>query len=67
MLSIPNAVLSQYETVLKKCEIPHVRYVEYMKWLRYYLDFCSKYAELSDKLKQLRLFMEKLQDKKQFR
>lgn len=48
MLYIPNAVLSQYEAVLKKWEIPLVRYADYMKWLRYYLDFCSKYAESSD-------------------
>jgi len=65
MLYISNAVLSQYEAVLKKWEIPLVRYADYMKWLRYYLDFCSKYAESSDKLKQLRLYMKKLQDKKQ--
>ncbi len=40
-------------------------FTEYKKWLRYYLDFCDKYPVPEARSERVRLFMEKLQDKKQ--
>jgi len=37
----------------------------YVKWLRYFLDFCSKHLIVQDKMERLRLFTEKLHEKKQ--
>jgi hypothetical protein len=38
---------------------------DFDKRLRYYLDFCHKYPVPSDRAKRVRLFCEKLKDKKQ--
>ena len=37
----------------------------YVKWLRYFLDFCAKHVIAHDKMERLRLFVEKLREKKQ--
>jgi hypothetical protein len=44
MLPIPNEIASAYEAVLKKRAIPVSRHADYRKWLRYFLDFRSKYT-----------------------
>ncbi|ABQ27042.1 integron integrase [Geotalea uraniireducens] len=65
MITIPNAVMSQFEAILNKKEIQPSRYNEYKKWLRYFLDFCSKYPLPESKKERIRLFGEKLLEKKQ--
>jgi hypothetical protein len=65
MLPIPNALLDAYVAVLKKRNIPLEEHSNYKKWLRYYLDFCSKYHELQDKSDQANLFSTKLREKNQ--
>ena len=40
-------------------------FAEYKKWLRYYLDFCHKYPVPDSKSERVRLFAEKLEEKKQ--
>jgi hypothetical protein len=39
----PDNVLAQYEAALTTRAVPASRHAEYRKWLRYYLDFRSKY------------------------
>ena len=65
MLLVPNAVFTQYEAILKKRRIAISRFAEYKKWLRYYLDFCDKYPVPDSKSERVRLFTEKLREKKQ--
>jgi integron integrase len=65
MLLIPNAVFIQYEAILKKRRIASSRFAEYKKWLRYFLDFCDKYPVPDSKSERVRLFTEKLREKKQ--
>ena len=65
MLLIPNAVFIEYDAYLKTRNIPLARFTEYRKWLRYYLDFCDKYPVPESKAVRVRLFCEKLKDKKQ--
>lgn len=65
MLSVPNTVLNAYAYVLNKNEIAGDRVGDYKKWLRYYLDFCDKYPGPDAKSERVRLFCEKLRDKKQ--
>jgi integron integrase len=65
MLLIPNVIFTQYLDHLTKREISLDRFSEYKKWLRYYLDFCDKYPVPDAKSERVRLFCEKLKDKKQ--
>ncbi|KAF0184024.1 MAG: integron integrase [Nitrospirae bacterium] len=45
--------------------MPVSRHADYKKWLRYYLDFRSKYSLPDSKSEHVRLFIEKLQKKNQ--
>ncbi len=65
MTSVPNTVFSQYESILKKRNIPPSCYPDYKKWLRYYLDYCAKYPLPESKSERVQLFSKKLQMKKQ--
>ncbi len=65
MLLIPNAVLTSYVEHLNKRGVATDRHGDYKKWLRYFLDFCDKYPVPESKSERIRLFCEKLQDKKQ--
>ncbi len=65
MLRIPNVVFDRYVTHLGKKRVPSARFAEYMKWLRYFLDFCDKYPVPTDNAERVRLFCEKLKEKKQ--
>ncbi len=65
MQPIPSDILTQFEAVLKRRSVPLSRYVDYRKWLRYYLDFRSKYPLPDSRPEQVRLFIQKLREKKQ--
>lgn len=65
MLLIPNVIFTEYAAHLNTKKIPAARISEYKKWLRYYLDFCDKYPLPTKKSERVRLFCEKLQEKKQ--
>jgi len=65
MLPIPNEIAAAYEAILKKRAIPVSRHADYRKWLRYFLDFRSKYTLPDSRSEQVRLFVQKLRDKKQ--
>ena len=65
MLPIPDDILKRYEAVLKKRVIPVANHPDYKKWLRYYLDFRSKYPLPNSRSEHVRLFIQKLQAKKQ--
>ncbi len=65
MLPIPENVSAQFDEVLKQRAVNKSSHVYYKKWLRYFLDFLSKYPPPEAKSEQVRLFIEKLQSKKQ--
>jgi len=65
MLLIPDDILAQYIAVLNKRAIAVSRREDYKKWLRYYLDFCAKHPVPDSKSERVRLFVEKLREKKQ--
>ncbi len=65
MQPIPNDILSKFEAVLKRRSVPLSRHADYRKWLRYYLDFRSKYPLPASRSEQVRLFIQKLREKKQ--
>ncbi len=42
-LHVPVSILSRFDAILEKRAVaPRLR-ADYKKWLRYFLDFCSKY------------------------
>ena len=65
MLPIPETVLTRFNAVLSQREVDKSCHGYYRKWLRYFLDFRSKYPPLKDKSEQVRVFLEKLKSKKQ--
>jgi site-specific recombinase XerD len=65
MLPISDDILKQYDTILSKKAVSQSLSSEYKKWLRYYLDFSSKYTMPDSRSEQVRLFIEKLRQKKQ--
>ncbi len=65
MLLVPRDLYVRYAAHLKLREIPVARHAEYKKWLRFFLDFCVQYAPSGSSSQQIRLFCEKLRDKRQ--
>jgi integron integrase len=65
MLPIPSTLLTQFETWLRNAAIPKPQHAAYIKWLRYYLDFCQKYNSPHAQKESLPHFLHKLQEKKQ--
>ena len=65
MIQIHADIQKRYKAFLIKKAILEKYHFHYMKWLRYYLDFCLKYkCNQSDK-KSLSHFLNKLQEKNQ--
>jgi integrase len=60
-----NEILRQFSEMLKRRSVPSGLYQYYFKWLRYYLDYCSKYHLPDKSSKSLTQFLLKLKDKKQ--
>jgi integron integrase len=65
MEEIPETIKARYESILFEKAIPRINHSFYLKWLRYYLDFCSKYHHESASKESLPFFLKKLRDKKQ--
>lgn len=65
MILIPKSIFLRYIDRLKSRGIEVARHAEYIKWLRFYFDFCDKYPVPEDLSELVRLFMDKLRAKKQ--
>ena len=65
MKTIPPALLSPFKVLLASKNIPEGYHANYLKWLRYYLDFCHKYGFNESNPQSLPDFIVKLNDKKQ--
>ncbi|MBI1921489.1 MAG: integron integrase [Geobacter sp.] len=65
MILIPKAVFNQYLDLLKRNNVPARYHPEYVKWLRYFLDFCAKYVITHHKSERVQLFLGKLREKNQ--
>lgn len=65
MLSVPPHVLTVYLATLKERGVDPGLHASYRKWLRYYLDYCTKYRlEITSSDSPSR-FLDKLRQKKQ--
>jgi hypothetical protein len=62
---VPISILNSFETILEDRRIPTAQRANYRKWLRYFWDFCAKYPVPEARSDQVRLFTDKLREKKQ--
>jgi hypothetical protein len=65
MIQIPAHFISQYIKFIAERGVQPAGQQYYVKWLRYYLDFCHKYTFQQNAVESLAAFIEKLQEKKQ--
>ncbi len=65
MIQIPAKIQTRYRDLLIKKAIPEKYHFHYMKWLRYYLDFCLKYKFNQSDKESHSHFLNKLQEKNQ--
>jgi len=65
MLQVPTKLLEKYQVLLRQNNIPVTVHTGYIKWLRYYLDFCKKYRQAYADSASLHSFLNKLKEKNQ--
>jgi hypothetical protein len=65
MIQVPRTVMTRFEECLAAKNISENIHNYYKKWLRFYLDFCSKYHHEAKKLESLAAFQQKLLEKGQ--
>jgi hypothetical protein len=62
---IPPKINALYDEHLSRKAISNREFFYYKKWLRYYFDFCIKYGHSDIKRESIKLFIEKLKEKRQ--
>ena len=65
MLSLDDATSTAYRSALQNASVPIAFQGYYLKWIRYYLDFCAKYHMEDSSAERIRLFLGKLRSKGQ--
>ncbi|MBI4620848.1 MAG: phage integrase N-terminal SAM-like domain-containing protein [Desulfobacterales bacterium] len=65
MLPVPAPVLTRFDATLEKRAVAPIQRADYKKWLRYFLDFCGKYPVPKARADRVRLFIDKLREKRQ--
>jgi len=65
MLAIEAALTKKFEAILRDRKIPVKSRPYFMKWLRFYLDFCAKNDLDPGRINSLLPFLAKLEEKKQ--
>lgn len=65
MILLPPHLFKQYRSFCSSSGVTENEYNDFLKWLRYFLDFCEKYQVAGNEPERLRLFLDKLQHKGQ--
>jgi len=65
MLKLLDKIREQYTEFLREQKVPQNESLYYLKWLRYYLDFCNKYSHNQFGSGSLSHFVLKLKQKNQ--
>jgi integron integrase len=65
VLKLPDTLIEAYRALLQGHCLPEATITEFERWLRYYLDFCSKYQITASSSQSIPLFMQKLREKNQ--
>ena len=65
MIQISDNLINKYTAFIDQKGVPKKQYSYYLKWLRYYLDFCHKYRFSHPDLRSFSAFLDKLKEKRQ--
>ena len=65
MILLPTHLFKQYRAYCANSNVNDGDFADYLKWLRYFLDFCEKYQVAGDEASRSNLFLNKLQQKGQ--
>ncbi len=65
MLNIPTKILDPYRAFLQQQKVSVKEVPFFLKWLRFYLDFCHKYSHAAANPNSLSHFIRKLKQKHQ--
>ena len=65
MIKLQPALISRFTDLLVQSKVDQKYHGSFLKWLRYYLDFCHKYHYDRHALQSLLHFLDKLEEKKQ--
>jgi hypothetical protein len=65
MIQMPRILLNQFTAFIVQRGVQQGNHPYYVKWLRYYLDFCHRYGFNQHEKSSLSSFLKKLQEKKQ--
>jgi hypothetical protein len=65
MKSIPQDIIGIFSKRMETACIPLEDRLNYLQWLRFYLDFCEKYDHPPDDPESTAAFMQKLKEKRQ--
>ena len=60
MILLPPHLYNQYLAFCTKSGIKDSEHADYLKWLRYFLDFCEKYHVAGEETQRSELFLSKL-------
>ena len=65
MKRLPEVLRTAYQRIFQEKAVPQAERMDYLKWFRYYLDFCQKYKHPPRDPDSLEPFLEKLASKNQ--
>ncbi len=65
MILLPEHLVESYQGYCQRSNISDNVRADYLKWVRFFLDFCEKYSVAGKDSERLRKFMNKLKEKKQ--
>jgi hypothetical protein len=65
MIKVPPEIGTTYASHLRRCGLPGATAQDYMKWLRFFLDYCEKYQMSGGPGEQTGGFLKKLRQKHQ--
>jgi hypothetical protein len=65
MIALPPHLINQYRTFCTRNGVSERVFADYVKWIRYFLDFCEKYQVAGEEGARTARFLAKLQQKGQ--
>lgn len=65
MIQLPGHLVVRYQAYCRGCRINDSDRADYLKWLRFFLDFSEKYQITGEVETRIRRFLNKLQEKNQ--
>jgi len=65
MIQLPAHLVTSYLAYCSRCGIRGAEHADCLKWILYFFDYCEKYQVTGEDVERIRLFLDKLKEKKQ--